>query len=427
LQLDELITNLMTADELATSRIGIVSADGEPIRINVRSAETVLINARTSNGTGPACELVFADARDESVANLNAAIQRLSHDGLIVAAVHTQYAEAAARTVAESGMDWVALIRPDEINCYLVAAINIHPAELGPLVTDHVVHPPRPACLHLPQNRGDRAKRRFVRRQGRDRLMALATHLRDMHGDAVRRVVAGVETVVGERPSKPNHREARPGMFSLPGIEIAPWPDPARWPRLRNLLDTCDRYAQAVCAELREIVAAKSPSAYLKDEYNKSKFQLSDPGRWGALRLYNRHKPTPDLPPRCRATREMLSEIAGQISGEVTILRLAPMTALPPHHDDYDYEQYVHIGLTVPPGCGIRVGGEARVWEEGRPLVFSPAFLHEVWNHSERPRDVLAIDTWHSDLTEVEIEALCQVRAELDALRAERRKNEGHK
>lgn len=424
--LDELITNLMSVDEVAINRIGIVPAGREPPPIIAKSPERIIIDARTGDGDGPACDFVFADVRDEPVAILRPAVQRLSRDGLFVATTHPQHAEVAAQTVAESGTDWVAILR-DEINCYVIAAMDIHPAELGSLVNDYVVYPPPSTFVYLPQLRDDRAKRRFVRRHGRARMLALASRLANRHGDAVSRVVAGVEMLVGERPAKPNLTGAHPGMFNLPEIEIAPWPNPARWPRLKNLLDTCNRYAPAVCVELRELAASKSLDAYLRDDYNKNKFQLSDSGNWKALRLFNLNKPTSDLPSNCHATRELLSKIGGWLSGEVNILRLVPMTSLPPHYDDYNYEQYVHVGLTIPPGCGIRVAGEARTWEVEQSLVFSPAFLHEVWNQSERPRDVLAIDTWHPDLSDIEIEALQQVRAELDALRAERRKNEGHK
>jgi aspartyl/asparaginyl beta-hydroxylase (cupin superfamily) len=38
-----------------------------------------------------------------------------------------------------------------------------------------------------------------------------------------------------------------------------------------------------------------------------------------------------------------------------------------------------HFPLTVPPGCGMRVGEEETVWREGHPLFFDDSYDHEVW------------------------------------------------
>jgi hypothetical protein len=418
-ELGDLITKLVTNDELSTSRVGIVSAGREPAPMLAGSAETIRIDARASEGGGPACELVVADAREDSVEMLLAAARRLSRDGILVAAVRSQDGDAAAEAVA-THTDWVAVLANGGADRFVVAAMDVHPDELGPLVADHVVHPVRQGCVNLPQNQDDRARRRFVRRYGRDRMMALANRLLEQHGESVRRIVEGIELLVAERAPEPDSRGRRPGMFTVPGLEAEPWPDPARYPQLKRLVDACERYGPEVCRELREMVGSEEFAAYLPDDYNMKKFQLGDAAQWSAVRLIDWRNPKPDLPPHCEATRQLLSELAAHVSGEVNILRVAANTWLPPHYDDYDCEQYIQIGLSIPPECAIRVGGEARTWEEGRTVVFNPAFLHEVWNHSEQPRDVVAIDLWHADLTDVEIQAIHQVRNELELLRRER-------
>lgn len=418
MELDDLIKKLVTKEELATSRIGIL-AKQKPSRSLADSAETLRIEVRTSDGIGPVCELILADVCEESVAVLPVVVRRLARDGIIVAVVRAQAAVAAAQAIAKSGLDWIAIL-PAGVNCFVVGATEIHPAEFGRLFVDHLAYPVRSTCMHLPQNRDDRRRRRLVRRHGRDRMMALARRLHDAHGEAVARVTTGIEVLVGERPAKPDSVGRRPGMFSLPDIEIDPWPKTDRWLRLQRLMDTCHTYGQDVCKELRDFVGSRSFSAYLEDDYNKNKFQLSDAGLWRALRLIEWRNQSPELPPHCCRTREMLSAIAGQISGEVNILRIAPKSSLPPHYDDFDCEVYIHLGLTIPSGCGIRVAGETRIWEEGRAVAFCPAFLHEVWNQSEIPRDVVAIDTWHPDLTDIEIQGVHQVRTELEVLRKER-------
>jgi aspartyl/asparaginyl beta-hydroxylase (cupin superfamily) len=65
-----------------------------------------------------------------------------------------------------------------------------------------------------------------------------------------------------------------------------------------------------------------------------------------------------------------------------------------------------HLGIDVPAGCGIRVGGVERSWERGRCIVFDDSFPHEAWNESDEPRIVLIVDVWHPDLSDDEVALL---------------------
>jgi hypothetical protein len=420
--LADLITQLMTDDELAASRVGVVPATSETTPwITSKVAETVVVHPSGAGGAEPVCELVVADAGSDTVAVLPVAISRLARDGILVAAVPPDIAVEAARAATALGAEWSALLTDDTADRhYLVAAVGMHPAELGPLVADHVVYEPNSACVHVPQNRADRARRRTIRREGRTRLLTLTQRLRDEHGVAISRVVEAVEALVGDRRTDLNSPGARPAIFAMPGITAEAWPVPARSPRLMRLLGSCERHGAGVRAELRALVESRTFGTEVQNAYNVDKFQMTDPHGWTSITLFDEGRPTDDLPVACRSTRALLDEMAPHISGEVVLLRVAPMTALPPHYDDNDYQQTAHIGLTIPPRCGIRVGGETRTWDEGKPLVFSPVFLHEVWNRSDQARDVLLIDTWHMDLTDAEIEALTLVRRELRAMREER-------
>ena len=64
------------------------------------------------------------------------------------------------------------------------------------------------------------------------------------------------------------------------------------------------------------------------------------------------------------------------------------------------------MGIRIPEGTGIRVGGEERTWTEGKGLLFEDAFPHEVWNNSMELRIVAIVDFWHPDLTPIEVRAL---------------------
>ncbi|HYF20632.1 MAG TPA: aspartyl/asparaginyl beta-hydroxylase domain-containing protein [Ramlibacter sp.] len=65
-----------------------------------------------------------------------------------------------------------------------------------------------------------------------------------------------------------------------------------------------------------------------------------------------------------------------------------------------------HLGLQVPPDCGMRVGGQEAGWTEGGALLFDDSYLHEVWNDGDRTRAIFIVDFWNPDLTEAERAAL---------------------
>lgn len=419
MMLVDLITRLMTEDELSTSRVGVVAAGEAPMRLEIDAAETVVVDP--ADGAESVCELVVVDAVIETVAVVPAAIARLTRDGILVAVVPSGIAGEAAKVAMESGTEWVALLESDtEERRHLVAAVGVHPAEFGPLVMEHLLYVPGPDRVHVPQSRVDRGRRRILRRTGRTRLLALARQFRDKHGDAVTRVVHGIEALVGDRRVGRNAPGSNPAIFLMPDLPTEPWPDPARWPRIREVVATCERHAAELRTEMRDLVASDSLNSYVQNGYMEDKFQLDDPQGWSSVTLFDNGKPAEGLPCHCTSTRALLAELAPHVSGEVVLLRVAPGTALQPHFDDNDYQQTAHIGIAIPPDCAIRVGSEARVWQEGKAFAFSPTYLHEVWNHSDQPRDIVLIDIWHMDLSEPEIEALTMLRRELTAMREER-------
>ena len=355
--IEELVARLMTEDELASSRVGI--ATSRPLEID--AAEVVTLDPRKTDGE-VGCELVVVDAGDQTPAVLPTAVRRLTRGGIIVAVVPADLAAEAARVASTSGIEWVALLAPDSTDRrYLVAASGLHPTELGPLVSEQVVHPPSAESVAVPQNRSDRGRRRMLRREGRDRLTALAERLRARYGDTVSRVVAGIAVLTGDRRAEFNAPGSRPAIFLTPGLAAEGWPDPTRWPRLGQVMAACERYGPEVRVELLALIASRSFRAYVEDSYNADKFQMKDPNGWQSITLFDEGEPTAELPADCRSTRAMLAELAPHISGEVVLLRVAPTAALTPHHDDNDYQQTVHIGLSIPPECGIRAGGHTHV------------------------------------------------------------------
>ena len=111
---------------------------------------------------------------------------------------------------------------------------------------------------------------------------------------------------------------------------------------------------------------------------------------------------------RCPALRSVLERhrTLTTRAGLMYFSCLDPQTRVAPHRGPTNVRLRCHLGLEVPGGCGLRVGGVTRAWEEGRCLVFDDSFSHEVWNESDRRRVVLVLDLWHPDLGEDEVALL---------------------
>ena len=71
--------------------------------------------------------------------------------------------------------------------------------------------------------------------------------------------------------------------------------------------------------------------------------------------------------------------------------------------------------VIVPPGCGFRVGGETREWQEGTAFAFDDTIEHEAWNDSDELRAVLIFDVWNPHMTTSERELLLRYFASADA------------
>ena len=86
---------------------------------------------------------------------------------------------------------------------------------------------------------------------------------------------------------------------------------------------------------------------------------------------------------------------------------LQPNSTIKPHVGPMNLRLRIHLPLIVPEGdCAIRVGPQARQWEEGKALVLDDSYEHEVWNKSEGVRVLLLLDVWHPDVTPTERERI---------------------
>lgn len=140
---------------------------------------------------------------------------------------------------------------------------------------------------------------------------------------------------------------------------------------------------------------------------------------WGACFLWEYGAPNQPVLDRCPATAAALAAIPGaRIPGRAPsafFSMLKPHTRIPPHTGVTNSRAIVHLPLIVPPGCGFRVGGETRAWQEGRAFAFDDTIEHEAWNDSDDLRAVLIFDVWNPHLSARERDLLLRYFASADA------------
>lgn len=140
---------------------------------------------------------------------------------------------------------------------------------------------------------------------------------------------------------------------------------------------------------------------------------------WGAVFLWEygvRNEAVCAACPETVAALEALprADIPGRAPSAFFSL-LKPGSHIPPHTGVTNTRAIVHLPLIVPPGCGFRVGGETRAWEEGVAFAFDDTIEHEAWNDSDALRVVLIFDVWNPHLSLEEQELLKQFYATADA------------
>ena len=95
---------------------------------------------------------------------------------------------------------------------------------------------------------------------------------------------------------------------------------------------------------------------------------------------------------RCPKTSELLRKIPELISCDFS--RMKGRTTINPHRGYSRMILRCHLPLLVPKGavCGIKVGHEIRMHEEGKLLIFDDSYEHSAWNDGAEDRVVLMFD-----------------------------------
>ena len=178
----------------------------------------------------------------------------------------------------------------------------------------------------------------------------------------------------------------------LPGLRSQPWYEPAEIPWMPALLAAREAILAEAKAVLREREKLATPYYY--------------PGvgarAWTQFVLFRDGKAIAENCARCPETTKVLEQIPGARHREAMFSILGPGGRIGQHRDPGNSFLTCHLGLVVPDGGALRVGGFARPWRAGECLVFDTSYEHEASNPSPEPRIVLLFDFWHPDLTDVE-------------------------
>ncbi len=182
-------------------------------------------------------------------------------------------------------------------------------------------------------------------------------------------------------------------MLRYPDLPSQPWWDAQRF---------------SLCNDLESMSAQISEEFYglTSSHFQEEMEGIPRDGRWNVSFLYEaggyKNERNAALCPVTMSIVESHRTMRG-LGGICYFSCLDPMTSVAPHSGSTNMRLRCHLGIEVPSGCGIRVGGTEGTWDAGRCIVFDDSFEHEAWNRSPQRRVVLIIDLWHPDLSDDEV------------------------
>ncbi len=207
--------------------------------------------------------------------------------------------------------------------------------------------------------------------------------------------------------------------YAYPGLPAVEFWDREHFPWLEAL----EAAADAIQAEMRAVGfhdPALVPYMSLPDTGPVDQWAaLNRSQAWTAFHLVQHGVAIDANCARCPATMAALAQVpqptAPNRSPSSMFSILKPHTRIPPHTGVSNTRLVAHLALSVPPGCGFRVGAETREWREGNGWVFDDTIEHEAWNGSDTPRAVLIFDVAHPLIPPEDYAAISAIMAAMDA------------
>ncbi len=207
--------------------------------------------------------------------------------------------------------------------------------------------------------------------------------------------------------------------YTYPGLPAIEFWDRSHFPWLEAL----EAAAPAIRGEMLAVGlqdAALVPYMDLPDTGPVDQWaELNRSDAWTAFHLYQHGRRLDQNCARCPQTVAALADLpqphAVNRSPSAMVSVLRGRTRIPPHTGVSNTRLVAHLALSVPPGCGFRVGAETRGWKEGCAWVFDDTIEHEAWNDSDTSRAVLIFDVRHPLIPDEEHAAIAAIMAAMDA------------
>lgn len=228
-----------------------------------------------------------------------------------------------------------------------------------------------------------------------------------------------LELMLGQRQLQQSTIQ-RPGQYFYPGLPNRRYYEASEFPWAKAV----EQAAPAIRAELDAYLAqgegAFRPYLVSNPERPPSDFHgLRDNPAWSTLYLFEKGQPVAGIAERFPDTMAAMDQVdlarMSVRAPSILFSRLGPGATIPPHHGAINARLICHLPLVVPPGCGFRVGGEGRQWEEGKLLIFDDSVLHEAWNSSGEDRIILIFDCWRPEVPEPDRRAIAAMFEAIDA------------
>lgn len=216
-----------------------------------------------------------------------------------------------------------------------------------------------------------------------------------------------------------NPKLQRPTGFYYPGIEERRFYDPSRF----GWAAATETAATDILAELRaaESLGQNEFTPYLVSDASRPRTDfhgLHDNPAWSTLQLWDKGRPAAiarHFPATLAAIEATDVPRISVRAPNILFSKLAAGARIPPHHGVLNARLICHLPLIVPSGCGFRVGGETREWEQGKLLIFDDTIEHEAWNDGLNDRVIVIFDVWHPDLDDRERVAISTMFEAIDS------------
>ena len=232
-------------------------------------------------------------------------------------------------------------------------------------------------------------------------------------GPELDRVKKYLRLCAGEEAPAPAAPLMRPTYPCFPGLRHRPWHDPRACEGARMLEENFGTIRDEAMSlgegASLDYSRAAGPWRSWKKPWTLLRRDAA-PKTWTLYLLYHMGVDVEEVMGKCPRTRAVVNALPGACLeytwGDFVFSAMSAGAHLRPHCSIDNLRVRIHMGISIPEGCSIRVATETRTWQEGKCLMFEDSFEHEVWNRSNARRIVLIADLWHPDLTEVEIRAL---------------------